>query len=108
MEYKIGSSERTVHKVSRSLVEALKVFFTRIRPFFVTNHIKLAIVRYEKANKRPFITELFVVNSIGKTDFRVESVVDLLISSKKAERKDQYRLKGKVAELMPFSNDPCF
>ena len=104
----IGSSERTIHKVSGSLVEALKVYFTQIRPCFVTNHTKLAIVRYEKADKRPINTELFFVNSIGKTDFRVKSVVDLFISSKKAETKDQYTLKGKVAELMPLSNDPCF
>ena len=48
------------------------------------------------------------MNSNGKTDFRVKSVVDLFISSKKAEIKDQYTLKGKVAELMPLSNDPCF
>ena len=108
VEHTIGSSERTIHKVSGSLVEALKVYFTQIRPFFVTNHTKLAIVRYEKADKRPINTELFFVNSIGKTDFRVKSVVDLFISSKKAETKDQYTLKGKVAELMPLSNDPCF
>ena len=108
MEHTIGSTERTVHKVSGSLVEALKVYFTQIRPIFVTNHTKLAIVRYEKADKRPINTELFFVNSIGKTDFRVKSVVDLFISSKKAETKDQYTLKGKVAELMPLSNDPCF
>ena len=56
VEHTIGSSERTVHKVSGSLVEALKVYFTQIRPFFVTNHTKLAIVRYEKVDKRPINT----------------------------------------------------
>ena len=43
------------------------------------------------------------MNSIGNTDFRVKSVVDLFIPSKKAERKDRNTLK-----LMPLSKDPCF
>ena len=33
--------------------------------------------------------------------------MDLFISCKKAEKKEQNTLKSKVAELMPLSNDPC-
>ena len=35
VEHTIGSAEQTVHKVSGSLVEALKVYFTQIRPFLL-------------------------------------------------------------------------
>ena len=35
VEHAIGSSERTVHRVSGSLVEALEVYFTPIRPFLL-------------------------------------------------------------------------
>ena len=65
VEHIIGSTERTVHKVHGNLVEAFKVYSTQTRPYFVTNDTKLAIVRYEKDDKRPINTELFLVNSIG-------------------------------------------
>ena len=71
VEHTIGSTEQTVHKVPGNFVEALKVYFTQIRPFFDPNDTKLAIVRYEKDDKRPINTELVFVNSIGKTDLNM-------------------------------------
>ena len=108
VEHTSGSPERTFHRVPGVLVEALRSYFTAVRPFFVTKETKLALARYEKDDKRAINTEFFFVNSIGKTDFRVKSVVDLFLDSMKAEQKSQNSLKSKVAELMPLSNDPSF